>query len=568
MPLKTLIRAITVAATIAGSAALTAAFAWEPARGSPVRTAILQGLRPHVERDLGAPILFVVSRLALDGHWAFVSAKPMRATGVPIDWTRTRFARDFAADMMSDVILALLKSDGQTWQVVEYALGPTDVTWVEWIDKYSLKSSLFDPSEDQANLAAPPPDAPPVATPPRDIAPPPQVAVSPLAPPPAASSGPPPTGWRQQKLGDVSFVAPSDWRRIDDPATPLKIGGEPWNATFASRPSDDARGIKLVFSWADPEYIYARGMGGPNLKGEAAVQLQGHAATRTDFAIKDRYNDAAGFDVVTNAKVAGGLLSVGCRAPNADWPTVRPVCERVLMSVTFALPGAPPVAASPAQPASKPAATAATSTKDQAFRAFTTALERFEAFETSKKEEDWRIGMEQAQQATELDPNVADYWRTLGYGYSLGASEVQAAGVLAEEAFDKAIELDPRNATSRLLLAGVLVKRQSFSKALDNLEIALDLKTDLATGALVADMCRIYLADEQGQRGERFFARFVSMNPRVQAARLGQAILLSELGRGADALPLAERVAADPATPKADAEHARTLIKAIREKQQ
>ncbi|MER2606045.1 MAG: hypothetical protein ABTQ29_09460 [Siculibacillus sp.] len=114
-----------------------------PPRGSALRKAILDALRGRVEQDLGAPVEFEVSRINVDREWAFVSATPVRPGGAPIDWTRTRFAEEIAKDMMSTVLLALLRHDGTEWRIAEYDLGPTDVTWVEWIAKYGLTERFF-----------------------------------------------------------------------------------------------------------------------------------------------------------------------------------------------------------------------------------------------------------------------------------------------------------------------------------------------------------------------------------------------------------------------------------------
>jgi hypothetical protein len=138
-------RAVGVAMVMAASL-LGAASAWEPPRGSPERAAILDALRPMVEDDVGPPVVFLVSRINAEHGYAFVSATPQRPGDVPIDWSRTRFAEAFAADAMSDMVLALLSDTGGGWQVLEYAIGPTDVVWEEWIEKYRLPRRLFDPT--------------------------------------------------------------------------------------------------------------------------------------------------------------------------------------------------------------------------------------------------------------------------------------------------------------------------------------------------------------------------------------------------------------------------------------
>lgn len=131
--------ALLLSALAVGSMARAA----EPPRNSPERKAILDVLRPVVEADIGPPVAFEVERINIEGEWAFVSATPRRPGG-PVDWTRTKYAKQIATDAMSDSLLALLhkKSDGP-WRLAEYDLGPTDVTWEEWIPKYRLPRSFF-----------------------------------------------------------------------------------------------------------------------------------------------------------------------------------------------------------------------------------------------------------------------------------------------------------------------------------------------------------------------------------------------------------------------------------------
>jgi hypothetical protein len=136
---------------------VTGAIAGEPPRGSPERAAVLDALRPAVERDLGPPVMFRIERMNVEGAWAFVSATPMR-NGEPLDWSRTRFAKLIAQDAMSDAILALLRrGPSGAWRVVEYALGPTDVTWEEWIPKHRLSRSFFlgESADEQSGPATP-----------------------------------------------------------------------------------------------------------------------------------------------------------------------------------------------------------------------------------------------------------------------------------------------------------------------------------------------------------------------------------------------------------------------------
>jgi hypothetical protein len=121
--------------------------ALEPLRGSASRAEILRSLRTRVARDIGPPVEFKIERINVENGWAFVSATPQRTGGAKVDWSRTRFADAFAADAMSDGILALLRLERGQWRIIEYALGPTDVAWEEWIPKYRLRRSFFLPGE-------------------------------------------------------------------------------------------------------------------------------------------------------------------------------------------------------------------------------------------------------------------------------------------------------------------------------------------------------------------------------------------------------------------------------------
>jgi tetratricopeptide (TPR) repeat protein len=206
-----------------------------------------------------------------------------------------------------------------------------------------------------------------------------------------------------------------------------------------------------------------------------------------------------------------------------------------------------------------------TERRDQAFKAFTKGMESFEAFETNRNPDTWKAGMEAAQQAITLQPDTADYWRLVGYGYSLGADQSELGSAYAEEAFSKAIELDPNNAGARMLLAGVLIRREAWSMAMDQVEAALSIKPELATTAVIADLTGMYLADAQAARGIDFLNGFLKANRRAVSARLGLAILYKENGDRGQARSLAEAVALDPNAPREDAEHAKALLNTLKE---
>jgi len=130
---------------------------YEPARGSPLRASILDTARQTFEQEVGAPVEFVINTLNVTDGWAYGDVKLQRPGGTPIDWSRTKFAEDFAQGMLeTGHNLFLLQQSSGGWTLVEYAIGPTDVAWDWWRQQRGLPAELFGASSA---------DFPPVATP-------------------------------------------------------------------------------------------------------------------------------------------------------------------------------------------------------------------------------------------------------------------------------------------------------------------------------------------------------------------------------------------------------------------
>lgn len=114
-----------------------------PSPGTPERAAIMDAARIPVAHALGQHVIFVVSELRIGGEWAYLQAIPHQPDGRPLDWRTTPFARDWALDMMSDVVMVLLRREAGVWIAIEHVIGPTDVHWVSWMDAYDLPEALF-----------------------------------------------------------------------------------------------------------------------------------------------------------------------------------------------------------------------------------------------------------------------------------------------------------------------------------------------------------------------------------------------------------------------------------------
>lgn len=128
----------------------------KPSKGSPLRAALLDTARPTFEQEVGTPVEFVVNTLNVMDGWAYGDVKLQRPGGVPIDWSRTKFADDFKEGMLeTGHNLFLLQRSGDGWTLVEYAVGPTDVASDWWREQRKLPYELFGFSPE--DFAAPPP---------------------------------------------------------------------------------------------------------------------------------------------------------------------------------------------------------------------------------------------------------------------------------------------------------------------------------------------------------------------------------------------------------------------------
>jgi len=103
---------------------------YEPQRGTPLRSALMDALRPHAEWVLGAPVEFVVYDLRVRGDLAFASVYPQRPGGGEISPYNTPGAARgelYPDDMDGVGMQALYVKSGQTWVAVHWAMGATDV---------------------------------------------------------------------------------------------------------------------------------------------------------------------------------------------------------------------------------------------------------------------------------------------------------------------------------------------------------------------------------------------------------------------------------------------------------
>ncbi|MCV2894274.1 hypothetical protein [Lentibacter sp. XHP0401] len=118
---------------------------YTPAPKTSERAAIMDAARVPMLRELGQRVIFLVKTLRTDGDWCFLMAEPLQPNGNKLNWRTTPYANDWANDAMSNLVMVLMRKQGNGWQVIDYVVGPTDVHWYNWIDGYGLPERLFTP---------------------------------------------------------------------------------------------------------------------------------------------------------------------------------------------------------------------------------------------------------------------------------------------------------------------------------------------------------------------------------------------------------------------------------------
>src|SRR5262245_54275756 len=92
--------ALLLATPATASAAASPTEAPDISLRDPARRALLDALRPVVERDLGQKLVFIVHVLRVQDAWAFADLAPRTPAGAPIDFARTRHAERLREGML------------------------------------------------------------------------------------------------------------------------------------------------------------------------------------------------------------------------------------------------------------------------------------------------------------------------------------------------------------------------------------------------------------------------------------------------------------------------------------
>jgi hypothetical protein len=106
-----------------------------PAQGTPERKVILDALRPKLEAELKAELVFVVSDIRASADWAFVMARPQRKDGKKLDGKK--IYGEHWEHMDGLTLTAVLRKKANQWTLLEHYVGSTDVWWGQYCEQKS-----------------------------------------------------------------------------------------------------------------------------------------------------------------------------------------------------------------------------------------------------------------------------------------------------------------------------------------------------------------------------------------------------------------------------------------------
>ena len=182
-----------------------------------------------------------------------------------------------------------------------------------------------------------------------------------------------------------------------------------------------------------------------------------------------------------------------------------------------------------------------------------------EFFATGDKEAGARA-VSYAETVLEDDPGHVRCHLLLGGLAFLAAEQPGFADGYAEEHLQAVLDAEPQNAAARKLLGMLWLKRDFFDRALNEFEQLLRDHPELADEDLIAVMGMAYSADNQQDRGARFFRERLAEDENQTAVRMGLATMLLEEGDAAEAAALLDGVANDPGASGNLKDVARALI--------
>lgn len=109
------------------------------------REALSAALAETLAVDLAQPVSLGIETARVQDEYAWVIAFPQQPSGAPIDYTTTRYAPQVASDTFDGdgLTYALLQREGRAWAVRAFVVGPTDVAYLDWPERYGAPRALL-----------------------------------------------------------------------------------------------------------------------------------------------------------------------------------------------------------------------------------------------------------------------------------------------------------------------------------------------------------------------------------------------------------------------------------------
>ena len=77
------------------------------------------------------------------GNWVFVDGRLRTPDGKVPNWKNTPYAQAAKYGAQSDGVSAVLRKSGKGWTITTYAIGCTDVCYVDWWKRYKAPKAIF-----------------------------------------------------------------------------------------------------------------------------------------------------------------------------------------------------------------------------------------------------------------------------------------------------------------------------------------------------------------------------------------------------------------------------------------
>ncbi len=97
-----------------------------------------------MERDIGQRhLIFQVTMARMDGNFVFIMARPLRSDGKQINYKNTHYREGVDEGGFDDGSASLYKKVGGHWRLIKWAMGFTDVAYIDWPNQFGCSYSLI-----------------------------------------------------------------------------------------------------------------------------------------------------------------------------------------------------------------------------------------------------------------------------------------------------------------------------------------------------------------------------------------------------------------------------------------